>query len=196
MSAKSPADRALWNDQLEAAPVASREQLAVESALCRTQRDETEHRAQLRHDLVDASSTKSPADRTLLNHRLEVVPVLSREQLSVESIRNRTQRDEEEHRAQPHHNLIDAVSTKSPADRTLSHGHLAVVPVPSREKLAVESTLCRTQRDEAEHRLQLRHDLVDALSTKSPADRTPSHGHLAVVPVLSREQIAVKSIIS
>ena len=139
MSTKSPADRTLSHGHLAVVPVPSREKLAVESTLCRTQRDEAEHRLQLRHDLVDALSTKSPADRTPLNDRLEVVPVLSRKQLAVESIPTRTQWDEEEHRAQPHHDLIDAVSTKSPADRTLFHGHLAAVPVPSREQLAVES---------------------------------------------------------
>ena len=54
-----------------------------------------------------------------MSEQLEGVPVLCREQLSVESIPNRTQRDEEGHRTQPRHDLIDAVSTKLPADQTL-----------------------------------------------------------------------------
>ena len=114
---------------------------------------------------------KSPADRNLLSDQLEVVPVLSREQLSVEPIPSQTQRDEDEYRAQLRHDLVDAVSTNSPADRTLLNDQLEVVPVPSRELLAVESIPSGTQRGEAERRAQLRHDLVDAVSTKSPAVR-------------------------
>ena len=84
-----------------------------------TQRDEKGHCAGLRHDLADALSMKSPADRALLNDQLEVVSIPSREQLAVESIPSRKQRDEAEHRVQLRHDLVDASSTKSPADRTL-----------------------------------------------------------------------------
>ena len=146
-----------------------------------------------RVDHVDALPTKSPADRALLSDQLEVIPVPSREQLSVESTLSRSQRDEAEHRVQLRHGLVDPVSTKLPADRVLSNGQLSVVPVPSREQIAVKSIPSRTQRDEEESRAQLRHDLVDALSTKSPADRALLSGQLAVVPVMSREQLAVES---
>ena len=167
----------------------------------RTQRDEAELRVQLRHDIVDALPTKSPAYRNLLDDRIEVVPVPSRVKLSIETIRSRTQRDEADRRVQLRHNLVDALSTKSPADQTLlddqiedvlvlsqeqlavgrsqvehnwtkppadralSNGQLAVVPVPNREKLAVESIQSQTHRDEAEHRVELRHGLINALST-------------------------------
>ena len=139
-------------------------------------------------------STKSPADRTLFSDQLEIVPVLGREKLADESTPSRTHRDGEKYRAQLHHNVVDALSAKSPADRALWNDQLEAVPVPSREQLAVESTLCRTQRNEAEHRVQLRHDLVDALSTKSPADRTLLNDRLEIVPVPSREQVSVESI--
>ena len=139
MSTKSPADRTLFHGQLAVVPVPSREQLAVESTPSRTQRGEEEHRSQLRRDLVDALSTKSPADRTLLSDLLEVAPVPSREKPAVESISSRNQRGEEEHRPELFQDLAGALLKKSPADRTLDRGQLAVVPVPSREQLAVES---------------------------------------------------------
>ena len=141
-------------------------------------------------------STKLPEDRALLNGQLAIVPVTSREKLAIESISSRTQGDEEEHRAQLHHDLVDALSTKLPADRALLNCQLAVVPVPSREQLAVESFPSRTQRDEAEHRFQRSHDLVDALSTKSPADQALLNNQLEVVRVWSREQLSVGSISS
>ena len=90
--------------------------------------------------------------------------MLNRVQLSVESIQSRTQRDEEEHRAQLRYDLVDALSTKLPADRALLSDQLTVVSVPSREQLAVGFP-SRTQRDEEEHRIQLHHDLTDAVST-------------------------------
>ena len=93
-----------------------------------------------------------------------------------------------------HHDLIEAVPTKSPADRTLFHGQLVVVPVPSLEKLEIVSIPSRTQRDEAERRAPVCQGLVGAVSTKSPADRTYFRGQLTVVPVLSRDKLAVGSI--
>ena len=123
-----------------------------------------------RHGLIDAVSTKSPADRTRFHGQLAVVPVPSLEKLGVEPIPSRTQRGEEENRAQLRHDLADASSTKSPADRALLSGKLAVVPIPGREQLSVGSIPSRTQRDEEKHRVQPRHDLVGALSTKLPAD--------------------------
>ena len=159
LSTKPPADRTLFHGQLAVVPVPSREQLAVESIPSRTQRDEGEHRVQPRNDLVDPVPTKLPDDRTLFSDQLEVVPIPSRDQLAVESIPSRTQRGEDENRAQPRHDLVEALSTKPPADRALFHGQLAGVPVPSREQLAVESIPNRTPRDEEEHRVQPRHDL-------------------------------------
>ena len=170
MSTKTSADRTRVHGQLAVAPVPSREQLAVESIPSRTQRDEGERRLQPRQDLVDPVSTKFSADRTLFYDPLEVVLVLSRTQLAVESITSRTQRDEEENLAQPRHDLIDALSTKPPADRTLFHGQLAVGPVPSCEQLSVGSIPSRTQRDEGERRAQPRHNLIGAVSTKTSAD--------------------------
>ena len=158
------------NDQIEVVPVLSREQLSVDSIPSRTQWGEEDCRVQVRHGLADSFLAKSPADRALLNDQLEVVPVPSREKLAVASIPSRTQRDEEEHLVELRHGLVDAVSTKSPADRALFNGQLEVVRVPSREQLAVESIQSRTQRDEEEHLAQLRQYLVDALSTKSPSD--------------------------
>ena len=187
MSTKSPADRALLNGQLSVVPVTSREKLAVESILSRTQRGEAEHHVQLRHDLVETLSTKSPADRTLLNDQDGAAPVPSRGQLAIGSIPSRTQRDEAEHHVQLRHNFVDALSMKSPADRTLLNDQLEVIPVLSCEQLAVELIPSRTQRDEEEHRARLHHDLVDASSTKSPADRALVDDQLEVVPVPSRE---------
>ena len=82
------------NGQLAAVPVPSTVQVAVESLPNRTQQDVAKNQSQLRHDLADAVSTKSSADRALLNGQLAAVPVPSREQLAVEPLRNRTQRDE------------------------------------------------------------------------------------------------------
>ena len=65
-----------------------------------------------------------------MKDQLEVVSVMSREQLAVESNPSRTQRDEEEHRAQPHHDLVDALPTKSPADLALLNDQLEVVSDP------------------------------------------------------------------
>ena len=114
-----------------------------------------------------------------MSDQLEVVLVPSREILAVKSISSRTQRDEEERRALLRHGLIDAVSTKSPADRSLFFGQLAAVLVPSREQLAVGSIPSRTERDEKERRA--RFVMAPSTSTKSPANRTPFHNQLEVV---------------
>ena len=74
-----------------------------------------------------------------MERQLEVVPFLSREQLAVESIPSRTQRDEEVYLAQLRHDHVNALSTKSPADRALLNILLAAFPVPSRKQLAVQS---------------------------------------------------------
>ena len=95
----------------------------------------------------------------------------------VESIPSRIQQGEAEHRSQLHHDLVDAFLTKSPADQALLNDQLEVVPVPSREQLAVESIPSRTQRGEAEHRVQLRHDLVEPC--RRSRERIESHGTTA-----------------
>ena len=87
---------------------------------------------------------------------------------------------------------IEHNETKSPANRALLKRQLAAVLVPSREQFAVESIPNRTQRGGAEHRVQLRHDLADALSTKSPANRALLKRQLAAIPVPSRDQFAVE----
>ena len=111
--------------------------LAFESVPIPTQRDAVEHRVWLCYNLADVMSTKSPADRALLNGQLVVVPVPNREQLTVESIQSQTQQDEEKQRAQPRHDLASALSKKLPGDWTLLSNHLKVAPVLSREQLAV-----------------------------------------------------------
>ena len=137
MWTKSPVDRALLKHQFAFVLVPSREQLAVGLIPNRTQRDGAEHRVQLRQDLVDAMSTKSPAIRALLNGQLVSVPVPSRDQHAVESLPNRTQRDGAWNRALLHQDLVDAVSTKSPANRALLKGQLVAVPVPRSVQLAL-----------------------------------------------------------
>ena len=77
---------------------------------------------------------------------------------------------------------------KPPTDRALLNDQLEVVPVPSLEQLAVKSMPSRTQRDEAENRVQLRHNPADALSTKPPAGRILLSDQLEIALVMSREQ--------
>ena len=99
--------------------------------------------------------TKSPVDRALLKRQFAAVPVPSRDQFAVETLSNRTQRDGAEHRVKLRQDLVDDMSTKSPADRVLWSDQYAAVPVPSRDQLAVESLSNRTQRDGATNRVQL-----------------------------------------